>query len=134
MVAVNKVIAVILAILFVCSVFFYGTGKAFSLELYVDNVAKGFSGIPSLEGFADIWSGEVDDEFGSLHGGGAGHRGGDSEHDESETILDTIVNFFSAIGTFFANLWNTVLYVVDILVAVFKLLYIMLPWNAVVGV
>ena len=50
----NKVLCVFLAIVFVCSVFAYGTNKRFSVAVWIDNVLSIGQGV-QLQDIADTW-------------------------------------------------------------------------------
>ena len=126
-----------MAIVFVVCVYSYGTNKRFSFEAYVNNIAGSIGDIPSLQGLVDIWT--DDDDFdinGAVSGaiGGAVSGGATIVVDDEESFWDVCVNFFDRIGVFFSNLWESILYVLDILVAVFDVLAALLPWNGTVDI
>ena len=125
MVALKKGFLIFFALLFVVSVYVYGTTNRFSSEAYLENLSLSIADIPDIQGLVDIWSdgGGV----GSL-GGGSGHAGGRST-DEEQTLLEVVNEFFADIGRFFRNIWSSILYIVDIIKGVFELLPAFLPWN-----
>ena len=54
-VAVKKALCILLAAIFVCSVYVHGSGERFSLEAMITNLTN-FQDMPSLEDFATIWT------------------------------------------------------------------------------
>lgn len=124
-----------MAIVFVVCVYSYGTNKRFSFEAYVNNIVGSIGDIPSLQGIVDIW--KTNDESSSTTGGGLGWAG-DSEGNRPDTeeqgFWDRCYDFFQNIGNFFANVWASILYIVDIVIAVFDVLAALLPWNGTVDI
>ena len=55
MVAVNKVLCVFLAIVFVCSVFAYGTNKRFSVAVWIDNLLS-IGEMNTIEDIVECWT------------------------------------------------------------------------------
>lgn len=132
MVVLKKALIFILAITFISTVFCYGTGARFSLEAYYTNIVLKFNEIPTIQGLVDIWNDDA-----PSYGGGAGHVGGrsvDTLTDKAEEIslgslFELIQEFFVACGTFFGNLWESIIYVVDMVASIFAILPCLLPWN-----
>ena len=142
-VVLKKALIFILAITFISTVFCYGTGKRFSLELYYTNIAEKFSEIPSIQGLVDIWKKENTLSIALMSAGeeydiATYSDSGDEERtgffDKVKAALSSIGDMIAAIGDFIVKVWDSIIYVMNILISVFSVLPCLLPWNAVVAV
>ena len=130
-VVLKKALIFILAIIFISTVFCYGTGTRFSLEAYYSKMALKFSEIPSIQGLIDIWDDPMVDSDAP-------------ENDSGDPLVDAVVDAFNQMASvmkgvvgsdgFFSRCWDSVVYLCSILRSVFELVPLLLPWNAVVAV
>lgn len=134
---VKKAITILLAVTFVVCVICYGSNKRFSFERWIENIAAGVSEIPSIQGIIDIWDqGKTASDMQRAGPGGGDNSGGEyvGGDEERTNFFEKTMDFFQSIGNFFSRLWDTILYLVDMLMAIFRLVGVILPWNATVEV
>lgn len=133
MVVLKNFFVVLLVVSFVVSVMTFGSGNMFSSSVYFEGIVNGVKEIPDTQGLVDIWrvSEEPDFEISS------DSSEVDSEQgfwDKASAFFKSVGKFFSAIGAFFTNLWESIMYIVKILVGVFAMVPKFMPWNATVPI
>lgn len=115
-----------MAIVVVCCVLCYGSASRFSLEVYITRIAERFEAVPGIDGLVEIWTGTTEE----------GEEEADPEFADTDTrnIFKLCKNFFVAIGRFFKNLWDSIVYIIRMLAGIVRVLPALIPWNATVPI
>ena len=141
-----SVLCVFLALLFIMSVYTYGTNERYSFISHLENIADEFEETPSVEELISYWTG---DKFKPSYNGiefypEAGSPGfsGDAEDDGyiypnkvtdgDWGVLQPLQEFVGAVKGFFVRLYYSILWVCNFVVHIFFLVGVILPWNGLV--
>ena len=116
-------LCVLLAIMFIVTLYFHGTGKRFSLEKWFSRLASAFQSIELMGNVSQYW---VYDSF---------SVGGKTIYPEEmpETAVDWfvggIVDFFGVVKGFFVRCFYTIRHVALVFYVVQTCANGLLPWN-----
>lgn len=131
----SKILCGVLAVMFVMSVLLYGSGKAYSPWEHFRKISANLDTVPTLQEVAGIWS-EASYTYSYWHKDPSYPRGGywntKTVYYDSYKGDNEILSFFSEIAAFFKRLYRTLLWLVEWLEAIFRMVYTLLPWNGLV--
>lgn len=122
----KKALCFFMAVVFVCCVISHGKDERFSVEAMITNLTN-FEDMPSIEGLVDIWT---QDFYIDTYASAGGESGGSGTLDtERTTFFEKVVGFFTDILAFLRKLWDSALYLCDMLISVLDNMQYLLPWN-----
>ncbi len=146
------VLCVFLALLFVMSVYTYGTNQRYSFMEHFENISEEFEQTPSLQELVTYWTSESFQvayngivfypHFGGGANSGGGFGGGSMGDDgliypEKVTgadwgSLEPLQEFVGAVKGFFVRAYYTILWFANFVIHTFFLVGVLLPWNGLV--